>query len=196
MCIQKIPEISVARTGVQSDERNVLQGRILFPLTPSYNTPLPHPVYSRIQSSNDRERKQRRRRRQGERQKNNRFGLAKQQLCTCVTLFCTFLCRRCTTTTWKCLISRFVEDVNKRQRLSFFFWTSIHSFRIQLQKICRYLINWTSWNKRDKFWSSANSLFEWRFRNRRCRCCLRSISSWMDPWLLFSAVIHNTSAKR
>ena len=24
----------------------------------------------------------------------------KQQLCTCITLFCTFLCRRCTTTTW------------------------------------------------------------------------------------------------
>ena len=41
MDIQKIPEISVPRTGVQSDERNVLQGRIFFPLTPSYNTPLP-----------------------------------------------------------------------------------------------------------------------------------------------------------
>ena len=25
--------------------------------------------------------------------KNNRFRLAKQQLCTCITLFCTFLCR-------------------------------------------------------------------------------------------------------
>ena len=42
----------------------------------------------------------RRRRRQRERQKSNRFKLAKQQLCTCITLFCTFLCRRCTTTTW------------------------------------------------------------------------------------------------
>ena len=41
MDIQKIPEISVSRTGVQSDERNVLQGRIFFPLAPSYNTPLP-----------------------------------------------------------------------------------------------------------------------------------------------------------
>ena len=30
----------------------------------------------------------------------------KQQLCTCITLFCTFLCRRCTTTTWNFLISR------------------------------------------------------------------------------------------
>ena len=41
MGIQKIPEISVASTGVQSVERNVLQGRIFFPLAPSYNTPLP-----------------------------------------------------------------------------------------------------------------------------------------------------------
>ena len=81
--------------------------------------------------------KQRRRRSQQERYKSNRFRLAKQQLGTCITLFCTFLCRHCTTTTWKCLISRFVEDVNTRQRLSLsssFSWTSIQSFRIQLQK--------------------------------------------------------------
>ena len=40
--------------------------------------------------------KQRRRRRR----ESNRFRLAKQQLCTCSTLFGTFLCRRgCTTTT-------------------------------------------------------------------------------------------------
>ena len=42
--------------------------------------------------------------------KAERFRLAKQQLCTCITLFCTLLCRRCTTTTWKCVISRFVEE--------------------------------------------------------------------------------------
>ena len=39
----------------------------------------------------------------------------KKQLCTCITLFCTFVCRHCTTTTGKCLISRFMEDVNKRR---------------------------------------------------------------------------------
>ena len=39
------------------------------------------------------------RRRQRKRQKSNRFSLAKQQLCTCITLFCTFLCRHCTNTT-------------------------------------------------------------------------------------------------
>ena len=29
--------------------------------------------------------------------------------------FCTFLCRHCTTTTWKCVIFRFMEVVNKRR---------------------------------------------------------------------------------
>ena len=45
--------------------------------------------------------------------------LAKQQLCTCSTLFCTFICRHCATTTWKCLISRFMEDINKRKLFLF-----------------------------------------------------------------------------
>ena len=36
-------------------------------------------------------------------------------------LFCTWLCRHCTTTTWKCPISRIVEDVNTKQRLCFSF---------------------------------------------------------------------------
>ena len=56
-----------------------------------------------------------------EQQKSNRLRSAKQRLCTCITLFCTFLCRHCTTTTWNCQISRFVEEVNTRQRLSFSF---------------------------------------------------------------------------
>ena len=70
--------------------------------------------------------KQRRRRRRGERQKSNSFRLAKQKLCTCITLFCTFLCRRCTTTTWNFPVSRLMKDVNAKTRIFFFFfWTSI-----------------------------------------------------------------------
>ena len=53
--------------------------------------------------------------------KNNKLRLAKHQHCTCIRLFCTFLCRRYTTTTWNFLISRFVENVNTRQRLPFSF---------------------------------------------------------------------------
>ena len=47
------------------------------------------------------------------------------------SLFCTFLCRLCTTTTWKCLNSRFVEGGNTRQPLSFSFpelWYSATEF--------------------------------------------------------------------
>ena len=115
--------------------------------------------------------KQRRRRRQQERKKSNRFRLAKQQLCTCITLFWTFLCRRCTTTTWKCLISRCVEDF-------LFLWDSELQYSLlefNYRKICQHLTNWTSWNKRDKVWSRANSLFKWRFRSRHRRCCLSSL---------------------
>ena len=54
----------------------------------------------------NRELKQRRRRRQRERQKSNLFRLAKQQLCTCIIHFCTFLWRRCTPTTRNPLFSR------------------------------------------------------------------------------------------
>ena len=44
---------------------------------------------------------------------------AKQQLCMCITLFWKFLYRPCTTTTWKCLIASFMEDVNKWRQISF-----------------------------------------------------------------------------
>ena len=35
---------------------------------------------------------------------------------TCITRFCSFPCRFYTTTTWKCLISRFMEKLNKQRR--------------------------------------------------------------------------------
>ena len=50
---------------------------------------------SKISGDNDREFLQRRRRTA---KKNNRFRLAKKHLYTCITLFCTFLSRCCTTT--------------------------------------------------------------------------------------------------
>ena len=65
--------------------------------------------------------KHRRWRRQRERQKSNGFRLAKQQLCTCITLFCRFPNRRCPTSTWNFLISRahFIEQVNTTWKFSF-----------------------------------------------------------------------------
>ena len=111
-----------------------------------------------------------RRRRQQERQKSNGYRSARQQLCTCITLSCTFLSRRCTSTTWKYLDSRFVEDGITRQQLSFYFrelWSSPLEFNSKI--ICQHLINWTRQNKRDEVWSSANSLFKSRFLSSRCR---------------------------
>ena len=111
---------------------------------------------------------------------NNNFARASP-------FFCTFLCRRCTTTKWKCLISRFVEDVNSR-RLFFCFpelWYSLLEFNSR--KICQHFMNWMScnWDKRDKVWSSANSLFKWRSRNRRRHCCLSSLlASFFFAFLL------------
>ena len=114
----------------------------------------------------------------GTAKKGIRFRLVKQQLFTCIILFWTFLCRHYRTTTWKCLISRFVEDVNTRKRLFSFFLRSIQSLRLQLQKtFFQHFMTWTRWNKRDKVWSGANSLFKWRLRSNRRLCCLSSLIS-------------------
>ena len=124
-----------------------------------------------------RELTQRRRWRQRGRKKIKRFRLTKQQLYTWIMLFCTFLCRRCTTTTWKRLISRFVGDVNARQRLCTSFPTLRYSLlEFNSRKKLQHLTNWLRWNKRDKDWGSACSLFKWRFRCR-CRCRRRRLSS-------------------
>ena len=68
------------------------------------------------------------------------------------------LCRHRTTTTWNCLISRFVEDVNTRQRLSFSFPELRYSL---LEFNCRHFASiWRT--ERDGI--RATWLFKWRFR--------------------------------
>ena len=102
-----------------------------------------------------------------------------------ITLFCTFFCRHCATTTWKCLISHFVENVNSRQHFyvsSPELWYSLLEFN-SLNK-CQHLMNWTRWNKRDKVWSSATSLlikvaFSLPFRRRRCYL-IRTLRNYDD----------------
>ena len=71
------------------------------------------------------------------------------------------------TTTWKCLISRFMEDVNTRQRPCFLFhsWTLINSFILTLEK--NNIVN--IWRfERDginaiKFKAALLHFFRWRF---------------------------------
>ena len=50
-------------------------------------------------------------------EKSNKFILVKQQLCTCITLFCTFFSCCCTTVT----CAHFTEQVNTTQKVSFSF---------------------------------------------------------------------------
>ena len=52
---------------------------------------------------------------------SNNEGKKKNNFVKWITLFCAFLCRRCTTTTRNCLISRCKEDVTTRQRPTFSF---------------------------------------------------------------------------
>ena len=104
-----------------------------------------------------RELKQRRRRRQRERQKSNRFRRTKQQLCTCNTLYIPL--PSLYDYDVKCLITRFVENVNTRQQLYFSFPELRYSLlEFNSKKNSPHLTKWTRWNKRDKVWSGATSL--------------------------------------
>ena len=104
--------------------------------------------------------------------------MAKQQLCTCITLFCTFLYDYHV----KMPFFTFCEGL-ERKNTTFFPFSGL---RYQL------LTNWRRWNTgRDKVLSSPTSLLEWRFRSRRRRCCL---ISWCYTrrfaMMIFSATQH------
>ena len=107
--------------------------------------------------------------------------MAKQQLCTCITLVCTFL--------YDCHVKMpfftFCGGL-ERKNTTFF---SFSGLRYQLQENCqRYLTNWRRWNtEHDKILSSATSLLEWCFRSRRRRCCLRWCYTRRFAMMIFSA---------
>ena len=103
---------------------------------------------SPVQESKELKQRRRLRQRERERQKSNRFRLATQQLCRCIALFSTFLCRHFTTTAWKCLIPRFAE----RQRLWFFFSQLRYIFlELNSKTICQHWTHWTRWNNSSIF---------------------------------------------
>ena len=104
--------------------------------------------------------------RQRKRQKSNRFRLAKQQLCMCITLF------------WYISLPPWHDyDVklpnftfcggrkHKTTTLFFFSQTLIQSFSIQFQKNSPTFdeLNETEY-ARLRVWSSANTVFNWRLR--------------------------------
>ena len=63
--------------------------------------------------------------------------------------------------------------------------SSIQSLEFNSRKICLHLTNLKIWDKRDKVWSSANSLFKWLFCSR---VELRHVSYeiWLDSYPFFS----------
>ena len=101
---------------------------------------------------------------------------AKQQFCTCIILFRPFLCSHCSTMTWKCLISRFMEDVNKR-RQNFVSLSELEysSKEFVSKRSSLYLTKKLSWSYCDTDWKNSNSLFKWRFRGHRRRGIFNSL---------------------
>ena len=76
--------------------------------------------------------------------KRKRFILAKEQLCTCMTLFCTFLNHCCTTVTWNCLISRSpLSEVNTATQQFPFSFSKLRygPFRFNPSKFHQHLTN-------------------------------------------------------
>ena len=145
-----------------------------------------------------RELKQRWRRRHRERQKNNRSRLAKQQVCTCITLLCTFLCSRLHDYDVK--MPNFTicwEREHKTTTFLFFSWTSIQSFRIQLEKNIANIwrINWDGLSAIKFEAAQIHFNFKWCFCRRRRRCCLNSISTRRtEASLLISTEVKSVTA--
>ena len=120
-------------------------------------------------NTHNKELKQRRRRCQRERQKSIRFTciLTKRQLYTCIKLFCTFLSRRCTTSTWNFLIfTRPRYGVGKYNTKIFLFFSKLGygPFVFNPRTFHQHLKDWIKMNKIDEVWNSAKSLLKWCLR--------------------------------
>ena len=81
---------------------------------------------------------------------------------------------------WMCLISRLVHWGRDREHktTTLFFLPQFQYSLLEFnsRKICQPFTNWTRWNKRDKVWARAYSLFKWRFRCRPRRCYFKTVS--------------------
>ena len=106
---------------------------------------------------------------------------AKQQLCTCITLFYTCQFTHCTTTTWNCLISRLEEDVNTR-RLSFLPWAAIKSFKTKPHK---------NWNSIHCSWKSKRMLATYKRRMRNNNLEIMIVGSSCRPQQNPRKLCHN-----
>ena len=97
------------------------------------------------------------------REKCNRFTLAKQQLCTCITHFCTFLCLPYAS-------SRIEKDTVKAINATISPWSRTRSPLFSYKLLSLLSSNWVTWHEGEKVWTDAKSIFRWPFHwRRRCR---------------------------
>ena len=91
--------------------------------------------------------------------------------CTCITLFCTFLCRPYTTTTWNDQILSWLENGNgKAINFTFSLWKRTRSPLFSSNRNSLLSSNWVTWYKREKVVKDSKSIFQRRFHwRRRCR---------------------------
>ena len=93
------------------------------------------------------------------------------QLCTCISLFCTFLCRFCANSTWNCLILLFREDVNKRRR-DFILFPNLNMV-LRNSSPGGFAYIWQNkWDGIIALKTDANSFLKRRF------CCHHFVPSW------------------
>ena len=131
-------------------------------------------MYRRRRGMYNRDLTKLRRRRQREPKKSNRFN--DQQLCTCITLFCQFLCRPCTTTTWNGQTLSLLENGNdKAMNSTISDWTRARSplFTSNLNSLL--LSKRATWDNREVVSKDAKSIFQRRFYGRR-RCRIRDLT--------------------
>ena len=124
--------------------------------------------------------------------------LAKQQLCTCITLFSTFLLRHFTTTTWKLpnFTSYGPEDINKRRR-NLSLNLDMVQVGIQLQESSPKFdkvseLEWLQWRFKERKFTFLNTLPSWDLKNpsywRLATAKLTSGSNKADQ--LFTCIAH------
>ena len=103
--------------------------------------------------------------------KAQRVSLAKQQLCTCIALFCSFPRLSCTTTTWNDQILSWHENGNgEALNFTIFVWTRTRSPLISSDLTSLLSGNWLTWYKVEKVSEDVKSIFQRHFHwRRRCR---------------------------
>ena len=112
---------------------------------------------------------------------------AKQQLCTCIRLFCTFLSLHCTTTTWNDQILSFFEDGNSKTiNSTISVWTRARPPLFSCNINSLLLSNWATWDNREMVWKDAKSIFQRPFNGRRRCRIVRSLMTLVHARALLS----------